>query len=709
MINTSNEYKAMIRRNRVFIPKATIILADATSLQIPPKDIMSGGLKIEDSVGEKVSLGTAVINKCSLTLNNFTGKYDAYDFTGAVIRPYVGLQLSETVESLSKGVFNIDRPTVSGPVVILEALDNMYKFDTVFSEVDVSFPCTASQLLLAICLHCGVNLGSPSFLNSGYIIDKRPDNEAISCREVVSWIAQLAGCYARCNTNGALVLDWYDFEAFESEVNLDGGLFDRSAQYNTGDDVDGGNFTNYNSGDTFDGGSFQNLERMHHLYSFSTEPTIGTDDIYITGIQVTDSSEEPKSVLFGSTGYILPITGNELIQNENQATSIANSVGNKIVGMHFRTLSCSTLSDPSMEAGDVGYVTTRKNNSYPVLFTSLSFTLGNWEPVSCGAETPAQSNFRPTQEMKAIIEARKNIKQQLTSYDLAVQQLTNLMTNSFGVYKSEEKLEDGSVIYYMHNKPTVAESSTIWKMTADAFAVSTDGGKTWRAGFDSNGNAVVNVLNAIGINADWINVGTIKGIRVEMQDGTIGKFKITDDGLENDTFKLYDADGAPWMWMYDLDEKESTTMQTVGFAKLREYDTYRTQTTLKEELIMEKTDSASNEDLHVVTISKNGINSYTENINEDGYFTILTDYGTLSFYENYAVFQSYSGASFNIDNGNVSIQSLNCSILLNDNDVFINSNRSNGGVVYVDGFDVAGSFRNIESDIYAIKQRIGLT
>jgi hypothetical protein len=60
----------------------------------------------------------------------------------------------------------------------------------------------------------------------------------------------------------------------------------------------------------------------------------------------------------------------------------------------------------------------------------------------------------------------------------------------------------------MHNKPTLAESQTIWKMTADAFAVSTDGGLTWNAGFDSSGNAVLNVLSAIGVNAEWIKVLT---------------------------------------------------------------------------------------------------------------------------------------------------------------------------------------------------------
>lgn len=62
---------------------------------------------------------------------------------------------------------------------------------------------------------------------------------------------------------------------------------------------------------------------------------------------------------------------------------------------------------------------------------------------------------------KAVVKARKQTQRQLSAYDLAVQQLTNLMTQSFGVFKSEEVLEDGSIIYYMHNKPERATSSTM--------------------------------------------------------------------------------------------------------------------------------------------------------------------------------------------------------------------------------------------------------
>ena len=46
-------------------------------------------------------------------------------------------------------------------------------------------------------------------------------------------------------------------------------------------------------------------------------------------------------------------------------------------------------------------------------------------------------------------------------------------------------------------------------MTANGMAVSNDYGKTWNAGIDKDGNAVFNIMSAIGINFDWAHGGTL--------------------------------------------------------------------------------------------------------------------------------------------------------------------------------------------------------
>jgi hypothetical protein len=173
MINASNEYKKYIADSvdstlsRDFRAKADIELADSTILNITEEDIVLGGLKINDatSANNSFQIGAAIINQCTLMLNNVGGKFDQYDFTDAIIRLYIGLKLSETTEWLKKGIFTVDEPTVASSIISLVALDNMNKFDTPFSKVTISFPCTQLQLLQAVCLHCGVYLTNATFTN----------------------------------------------------------------------------------------------------------------------------------------------------------------------------------------------------------------------------------------------------------------------------------------------------------------------------------------------------------------------------------------------------------------------------------------------------------------------------------------------------------------------------------------------------------------
>lgn len=53
-------------------------------------------------------------------------------------------------------------------------------------------------------------------------------------------------------------------------------------------------------------------------------------------------------------------------------------------------MSTQALSDPTIEAGDLAYVTDRKQNTYHCFITNLTFNLGGFMSVSCDAETPSK-------------------------------------------------------------------------------------------------------------------------------------------------------------------------------------------------------------------------------------------------------------------------------------------------------------------------------
>lgn len=103
--------------------------------------------------------------------------------------------------------------------------------------------------------------------------------------------------------------------------------------------------------------------------------------------------------------------------------------------------------------------------------------------------------------------------------------LQEILEQASGLYCTPEAQADGSTIYYLHDKPTLADSKNVIKLTADAIGFSTDGGHSYPYGFTVTGDMVARVLSAYGVNADWINAGTVNlgKLRVEGDLGGIAE------------------------------------------------------------------------------------------------------------------------------------------------------------------------------------------
>lgn len=559
MKNTTSKYRRAIAENREFLYEARIVFADGSRLTLDEKDdLMGDGISIATGTSgtDSFDIGAAVMGELILTLNNSTEKFSPYNFLDAQINLKIGLKLEDTAEYLQMGVYTVEEAETSEMVITLSAVDRMSWFEArKYKEVNSAYPRMLYWIVRDICDCCGVAISSASFPGGDRVIEKRPEDEELSCLQMISYAAQVAGCYAVMDGDGRLAFQWYDTSVFEKLDGLDGGGLKNAS---TGDSADGGNLKDYDSGSTVDGGTFEDQRRYAHIYALGSMK-IATDEIVITGVRVApyeeddswdlDDSEEQgegagergetaedeetnAGFLYGEEGYVLFIGENPLV-TRGLEESVAKEIGRKIIGMKVRTFAVSAMSDPSIEAGDCAYISDRKGNSYPVYITNMVFKLGNYQEFSCGAQSPGRNRADGISDAtKAIIRARKEIKKQLTAYDTVMQQLTELMANSFGVFKTEEKQSDGSAIYYMHEKPSLEESKIIWKMASGAIAVSTDGGKTWNAGMTAEGNMIIKVLSAIGINADWINVGEIKSVNINIGDNSFtvdknGNVKIT--------------------------------------------------------------------------------------------------------------------------------------------------------------------------------------
>lgn len=518
MINTSIEYQKAILDNHFFTARIICTLKNGTQLKFDETNLRADGVKISDAVSgtNNFEIGTAITNQLTLSIYNENDAFSDYDFTNAKIKTWIGLKLESGIEWLKKGVFVASDPTTTPDVITIKALDNMSKFDKVY-DGKLTFPATLQKIVQYCCLQCGVALADSLFDNYTYEVHTNPlkASENVTYRAIIAYCALLAGCYARCNRDGKLELNWYDRTAFDNIV--DGGIFDITDKnnYQSGSELDGGNFTDYSSGDEYDSGNFVDDLPYWHLHRFSSL-SVNTDDILITGVRVTaaDSEDETGDIkgetyLCGAEGYVIDISGNPFIE-AGRAKEIAEYLAVKVVGMKFRAFDANVEGNPAWEAGDAVVLTDRKGNSYYSYLTNVSYNIGNYASISCGAEPAERHSADRYEEINKIVaDIKKNAQKELTKYEKFLEQLNSLATNAMGYYETQEKQSDGSTIMYMHDKPDLKDSTVVYKKTIDGFFWSKDGGRTWTSGIDKDGNAVLNVIAATGIRGDWIDADSI--------------------------------------------------------------------------------------------------------------------------------------------------------------------------------------------------------
>ena len=79
--------------------------------------------------------------------------------------------------------------------------------------------------------------------------------------------------------------------------------------------------------------------------------------------------------------------------------------------------------------------------------------------------------------------------------------LGKLIINGLGLYFTREELATGGYRFYLHNQPTLANSDIQYYMSANGLMVSTDGGQTWNAGFNAQGEMILQALSTITLRA----------------------------------------------------------------------------------------------------------------------------------------------------------------------------------------------------------------
>lgn len=552
MRNLSSRWKEKVKNGMDvhYLKYADITLTDGTVLNLTNADLWQNGMTFEDSVSGDSSfdIGSAIINVLTLSINNFEGQYSDYDFEGAEAVCYIGLQFDDGIIEKTRicTATVVEQPEDETVSIDLTCEDNMRKFDRNYSESKLIYPATREQIVRDACEVCGVTLQTVHFDNDDYIVKARPSDDALTFRQVLQWVAQIGCQWMRCDEYGRLCVSWFDDITEEKLIINENGVLTTSSESNivlkmsnqdeTLTAENGILFENDGTLSLYAVDGKGNVSNVSSTYGFTPQHT----DVVITGVLVTEYNdsvgEEPEKYMAGLKGYVLDISGNKLIQ-KGEGKKIASMIAEKCVGMSFRPFESECPTNISLEAGDVVIIVDRNRKVYKSFITTTTLQPGNGQKIACNAKSAAKnSSTRYSQLTQAYVEARKMIKAEKTAREKALEEFGKRMDAATGVYTTIEKQEDGSEVFYLHDKPTLAESKAVWKMTSEAWGVSTDGGKTWNGGMTVDGDTIVRILNAVGINADWINTGKLlgkfidaKNLRVSTEDGTV-TFYINEKG-----------------------------------------------------------------------------------------------------------------------------------------------------------------------------------
>ncbi len=505
MKNASTLLKKYIKTGGAFYAYAVVTLATGEKLTLTSdRDFMiSPNSYTEQGGSDGFPLGAAVSKTITLTIDNIDERYSKYDFYYARIALYTEadidyqtlrdinndvvkdiendpiLTIEPHIERMQEGVFTVLEPVAIGDVIELTAYDDMWKSDRTFNT-QLTYPTTALQLLQEVCTTCGMVLGSPTFRNSDFSISSVP--EKTTGRKIIGYIAQLA-CGNAVIQNGMLTIKTHDFSAFSGITN---STKPESLQEDSG---------------------------YHIFEDFASDPDIDTDNVVITGISTEVESEtggDAETVISGTDDYCIKIT-NPLIKGKEQ--TVVNSIAEILVGVTLRKFSGDFFPNPTVEFMDLACVVDRKDKVYRTIVTTHEFSYLGGSSFSCDINSPSRQAGEYYSEAAEIYNGiKKDVasnKNNISNMQNAIELLNTTLENVAGMYESNVKQSDGSVVSFIHDKPTLAESKVVIKVTAEAIGLSNDGGKTYPYGIILTGDLIARILYTVGINADYIISGKI--------------------------------------------------------------------------------------------------------------------------------------------------------------------------------------------------------
>lgn len=299
------------------------------------------------------------------------------------------------------GVFYAEKPTrTKRNSYKVTAYDTMSKLDTDFSgwlhANQAQFPKTIWQLVQLACQRAGVTLASSSLpINGSYSVQAFYADD-LTCRQIISWAAEAAGCYAHMNADGKLQFLTYTDKRSTAKITPDGAS-NSTAYY-----ADSLSYEDY---------TVKAIEKVQIRQSDSD-----------VGVIYPDSTTATNT--YAVQGNLLLTTGTEA-----NLKSVVQNLYNVLKNVTYTPCKVSVPSSSGLACGQIVHVKDARGREFDTYLMSATISSGKASFESVGSASRESSSAVNSQSYKNLTGKMLEIKTSVDGLEVKASDLTGKYTD----------------------------------------------------------------------------------------------------------------------------------------------------------------------------------------------------------------------------------------------------------------------------------------
>lgn len=299
------------------------------------------------------------------------------------------------------GVFYAEKPTrTKRNSYKVTAYDTMSKLDADFSgwlhANQAQFPKTIWQLVQLACQRAGVALANSSLpINGSYSVQAFYADD-LTCRQIISWAAEAAGCYAHMNADGKLQFLTYSDKRSTAKITPDGAS-NSTAYY-----ADSLSYEDY---------TVKAIEKVQIRQSDSD-----------VGVIYPDSTTATNT--YAVQGNLLLTTGTEA-----NLKSVVQNLYNVLKNVTYIPCKVSVPSSSGLACGQIVHVKDARGREFDTYLMSATISSGKASFESVGSASRESSSAVNSQSYKNLTGKMLEIKTSVDGLEVKASDLTGKYTD----------------------------------------------------------------------------------------------------------------------------------------------------------------------------------------------------------------------------------------------------------------------------------------